>query len=100
MSARIPAIHPFCLNDVIPILDDELAIPPSPRRFAAMLDGLALRPETGHRLIVVFPYQMPLTVAGLDEVTLAIHGHLRTPAAEQMPTAWIGSETVSHGATR
>src|SRR5262245_9500934 len=78
MPAGIMAIRPFGLNDVIPVLDDELAVAAVPRRFPPVLDRLAFRPETGHRLIVILPHQMPLPVARLDEIALAIHGRLRT----------------------
>src|SRR5262245_66523188 len=75
------AIRPFGLNDVIPVLDDELAVAAGPRRFPPVLNRLAFRPETGHRLIVILPHQMPLPVARLDEIALAIHGRLRTLAS-------------------
>src|SRR5262245_34269918 len=74
MPAGIMAIRPFGLNDVIPVLDDELAVAAVPRRFPPVLDRLAFRPETGHRLIVILPHQVPLPVARLDEIALAIHG--------------------------
>src|SRR5262245_44145419 len=75
------AIRPFGLNDVIPVLDDELAVAAGPRRFPPVLNRLAFRPETGHRRIVILPHQMPLPVARLDEIALAIHGRLRTLAS-------------------
>src|SRR5262245_52894252 len=70
-------VRPFGLNDVISILNHELAVAARPRRLAPMLDRLAFRAEAGHRLVIVLPHQMPQAVARLDEIALAIHGRLR-----------------------